>query len=868
MPWNPRTDCPPPQRRSRHSGPGLVLIGCLTTALPLPGAAAAWDCRATPAGGWACSANGGPLSTAVPPAEPMRAPVEVTPPEALPALPEPAGASTPASDGSAPPLPVPSPAAAPTMAPQALADRPSEPGDAGAEPPADSDTKAGQPGLYTGVDWSVCGPSRAGPSFPVTWTSAAEPELAEAEADAVEMDRDSGTARLRGNVHFAYGVQTLDADEVVYNRNAGQASATGQVLLQRPEARIRSARAEIDLEHRRARLEQTEYLVPAAHARGTAAVAEYLGDNRSRYTDISYTTCPPGREDWLLTAGELELDHAEGLGTAHAAKLQFLGVPVAYLPTFNFPIDDRRRSGVLVPAAGHSTNTGVDIRVPYYLNLAPNYDATLTPRVMSRRGLALGGQFRFLTAQHTGQLTGEVLPQDRVFEDGQTRGTLALNSHSQWGERLTGDVRFNYASDSQYFEDLGSSLAGSSIRQLERTGELRYQGDNWNLLARLQHYQTLDEDISLEDQPYSRYPQLQYLLMQPDGPMGLTYEMLAEYAYFYKEGAVRGQRIDLYPGVSLPLRRPWGHLDPRIAARYTGYSLQAAQRAGLADDTPDRLLGIVSVDGGLYFDRGTQVFGAAVRQTLEPRLFYLYVPRSDQDDLPVFDTTALDFNFDSLFRTNRFNGPDRQGDANQLTLALVSRTLDPRSGEEVLRAGIGQIYYFNDRTVGLPSEPTGGESTSPLVTEVAARISRTWQAKAGLQWDPNDDGGQVTQGLAQVSYKDRNRRVFNAAYRMRDDTVEQTDLAGLWPVSADTSVIGRWNYSLRDDRTLEALAGVEHGRCCWRVRALVRRFANAEDSNNLAFLLQLELYGLGRLGSNIDDYLERGIYGYRVSDHD
>ncbi len=236
--------------------------------------------------------------------------------------------------------------------------------------------------------------------------------------------------------------------------------------------------------------------------------------------------------------------------------------------------------------------------------------------------------------------------------------------------------------------------------------------------------------------------------------------------------------------------------------------------------------------------------------------------------LAVAQTTALDFNFDSLFRTNRFNGPDRQGDANQLTLALVSRTLDPRSGEEVLRAGIGQIYYFNDRTVGLPSEPTGGESTSPLVTEVAARISRTWQAKAGLQWDPNDDGGQVTQGLAQVSYKDRNRRVFNAAYRMRDDTVEQTDLAGLWPVSADTSVIGRWNYSLRDDRTLEALAGVEHGRCCWRVRALVRRFANAEDSNNLAFLLQLELYGLGRLGSNIDDYLERGIYGYRVSDHD
>lgn len=717
--------------------------------------------------------------------------------------------------------------------------------------------------LDAGVDWSACGPVRTAPTFLGPWGDAGTPDMAEAEADAAELDQAAGTARLSGDVHFRYGPQTLDAAQVEYNRGTDTLTAAGQVLLQRPEARVLGERAEVRLTQGQATLEGVEYRVPEAHARGTAALAELLGSGRSRYHDISYTTCRPGNDDWVLTAGELELDQREGVGTARRAKLSFLGMPVAYLPTFTFPIDERRRSGVLVPSIGHSTNTGLDVSVPYYLNLAPNYDATLVPRYMSRHGLSLGTEFRFLTPHHEGQLAGEILVHDSAFEDGATRGTLSLHSHSEWGARLEGNVRANYASDSRYFEDLGKSLAVTSARQLERTGELRYHGNTWELLGRVQHYQTLDQDIGVADRPYSRYPQVQFTLEQPDGVAGLTYHLLGEYDYFFKEDAVRGHRIDLYPSISLPLRRSWGYVEPTLGARYTAYRLQDAASAGLSDDAPDRTLGIFSLDSGLYFDRRTELFGGNVRQTLEPRLYYLYVPRTGQDDQPVFDTTALDFNFDNLFRNNRYNGPDRQGDANQLTLALVSRTLNDSTGEEVLRAAVGQVFYLRDRSVTLPGETNNNDSTSSLVTELSARINRNWSTRAGLQWDPDDNAGDITQALAQVNYRDANRRVFNAAYRLRKGEVDQTDLAGLWPVSASTSLIARWNYSLLDDQTLEALAGIQYGRCCWRVRAMLRRYANSPDSHNLAFLLQLELFGLGRLGDDIDDYLERGIYGYR-----
>ncbi len=420
-------------------------------------------------------------------------------------------------------------------------------------------------------------------------------------------------------------------------------------------------------------------------------------------------------------------------------------------------------------------------------------------------------------------------------------------------------MRLNYVTDNDYLSDLGDSLAATSATHLERAGELRHYADTWDLLGRVQYYQTIDDAILPEDRPYSRLPQLLLNLENPDGISGTTYHLGAEYVNFHRTDSMRGHRIALAPGISLPLRKSWGFVEPKLGARYVGYDLTDPDPG--IDDSASTATGVFSLDSGLYFDRNTDWFGTGTTQTLEPRLFYLYVPEEDQDDQAVFDTGVFDFNFDNLFRENRFNGPDRIGDANQMTLALTSRMLSDESGAELLRASVGQILYFEDREVTLPGETVGDDSSSAYVAELAAQLGGGWYTRAGLQWDPHDSN--TDQSLLQLGYRDRDNRVFNAAYRLRDGVTEQTDLAVYWPVNEQISLVARHNYSLQENRLLEALAGIEYGECCWRLRAVARKYTDSSgNDNNLSFLIQLELNGLGRFGDDIDQVLERGIYGY------
>lgn len=723
--------------------------------------------------------------------------------------------------------------------------------------------------LDAGIDWNSCRiidlPSAAATADPEIGSLNAPISIT---ADAVTAELDPETATFSGDVQLIQGSLELRAEQLKLDRISGQVTASGGILLSEPALRVAGSDASYQLKTRQGEINQASYRIPAIHARGDAVYAALIGDGVSRYRNISYTTCGPDSDDWLIEAKALELDHDEGLGTAKQAKLRFLGVPLLYVPTFTFPIDDRRRSGLLIPSIGYSNKTGADVSVPYYLNLAPNYDLTLVPRVLSKRGLMLGGEFRFLTDNTSGQLAAEFLSDDREIKVGDTRrGSASLTTQTWFNDRAEAALRLNYVSDSDYFNDFGGSLAATSATHVERTGEVAYHANTWDLVGRAQYYQTIDDTLAPVDRPYSRLPQLLLDLEDPDGLLGTTYHLDAEYVNFYRRDSVRGQRVDLFPAISLPLGDAWRYLEPKVGARYTGYRLRDA--APGANDAPSHLSGLFSVDGGLYFDRSASYFDTAATHTLEPRLYYLLVPSDNQDDQPVFDTAALDFNFDNLFRENRFAGADRFGDANQLTLALTSRMLGDASGEELLRASIGQILYFDDREVGLPGEPIGDDSNSALVAEIDAALGGGWRSRAGLQWDPHDgSNGTIEQALAQINYRDRTRdRMFNASYRLRDGVIQQTDLAAIWPINENFSLIGRHNYSLRDDRLLEALAGIEYGQCCWRLRAIVRRYATGTaDDLNTAFLLQLELNGLGRLGANIDSALERGIYGYRSDD--
>ncbi|WP_428623390.1 LPS assembly protein LptD [Sedimenticola sp.] len=718
-----------------------------------------------------------------------------------------------------------------------------------------------------GLDWNQCSVKSFRTKPPL---ASVTDDSTHIEADGADLYRDENRADFSGNVQVEQGYERLEADHVSYLRDLNTLDADGSVYLEQPGLRITGNRMLYNLETKQGNADQTEFRLTEPLARGNASSAELLNADQSHYTDVQYTTCPPGNSDWQIEAKELEIDKSTGVGVAHNAKLRFKGVPFIYLPYASFPIDDRRKSGFLPPSIGTSENSGADASIPYYFNIAPNMDATFTPRIMSKRGILLGGEFRYLTEKHKGEIRAELLPSDseRTTTENDTRGAANLLLSGTPVPRWSYDINLNYVSDNDYLDDLGTSLAATSAKHQERRGDITYNGDGWNFLGRAQQFQTIDSSIAINDRPYSRLPQLQLNLEKPDQAMGLTYHLHTEYVHFGHESSskVKGERFDLQPGISLPMRHPWGFFTPKLSLRHTQYSLDN-QTVGLSDN-PSRTLPTLSLDGGLYFDRSGSWFGNAITHTLEPHLFYLYTPKKDQSALPDFDTSNLGFSFANLFRENRFSGADKVGDANQLTTALTTRGLSSSTGEELFRASIGQIFYFRDRDVQLLSSGAViNEDSSSIVAEAATKLSQHWRMQAGIQWNPHASGNETEQGALGVHYLDEKQRILNLTYRYTNGSIEQTDLSARWPITHSLHAVGRWNYSLLYGKSMETFAGIEYESCCWVSRFVVRNYrSDANADGNLALFLQLELKGLTSLGDKIDQFLERGILGYRTDD--
>ena len=679
-------------------------------------------------------------------------------------------------------------------------------------------------------------------------------------ADGAVLNQSEETALFSGDVEVNYQEAWIRAQEIRYHRRSETIEADQSFVLLQPGLRVAGSRAQIHLAEDQGNAEAVEYRLPTVPARGSAASVEILDPDHFFFEQPTYTTCPPGDSSWELTAADLSIDTEEGVGTAHDAKLRFKGVPFLYLPYASFPIDDRRKSGFLPPSVGQSESTGFDLSVPYYFNIAPNMDATLAPRIMTKRGLALGGEFRYMQPRHRGVLLAEILPddRDRSEDDPDVRGAFSLQGQATPGDDWLFETDINYVSDDNYLADLRKSMALTSKKHLERHADLRYSGERWALLGRVQDFQTIAQNT---EEPYSRLPQLLAKFDSPITQQGLSLGLTSEYVYFDHDDKERGHRLDIHPYLTLPMEREWGFLTPKLSGRYTAYQLD--QRAtGLPDD-PDRLLGSFSLDGGLFFERYADWFGNDTLQTLEPRLFYLYTPYKDQSDLPVFDSADTTFSFNSLFRANRFSGSDRVGDANQLTTALSSRILDSRTNRELLSASLGQIFYFADREVQLEGSSTTTESSSPIVAEVSAILGGGWSARGNIQWDPHASVSRTERSAASIHYLDKNKGAFNLAYRYLEDELEDTEVSVHVPVNDSLGLMGLWNYSLLRDQTMGAFAGIEYNSCCWTVRAMVRQFVTDGDEDpELDFFVQLELKGLASLGSRLDDTLKREIRGY------
>jgi len=494
-------------------------------------------------------------------------------------------------------------------------------------------------------------------------------------------------------------------------------------------------------------------------------------------------------------------------------------------------------------------------------------DATITPRFLSDTGVMAMGEYRYLFPRSAGEINFEYLPSDSNLEDNH-RNLFHITHHQSFADNGNLFFTYNRVSDKFYFGDFGNQLAQTSIRFLERRMDVSYNGNNWNLMARLHDYQTVDRSIAVSSRPYKRLPQILFNYASPNKYEQLNYGVKIDTVYFERgddvsfSDNVNGARVSLRPYIKYPVRTTATYIEPKFSLDYTQYNLD---NTTLFSDSPSRVLPIFSVDSGIFLERETKLMGRSFIQTLEPRLFYLYIPNEDQSDLPIFDTGLFDFSFDSLFRENRFTGNDRLGDANQVTLAITSHLVNQQSGKNFGHVSLGQIFYMRDRKVNLPSNGVRDEASSAIIAEISARIIKNWVFGGDIQWDPNIGNG-TEKITAHATYNPMPGKVLNLAYRVRRDTtdIEQSDISFRWPFDRNWSAVGRWNYAVPEGRSLELFGGIEYDSCCWSLRAVGRRFlTNINGAFDTGIFLQLELKGLAGVGKKTVNFLKEQIPGYQ-----
>jgi len=664
------------------------------------------------------------------------------------------------------------------------------------------------------------------------------------------------TAELRGGVLLRRGGRLVGADEARYEPAGQSVLLSGDVRYEDGGTQVRSESAEFAYGSGRIEFAGADFTLGANNARGGAENVMINDRGELRFDGVRYTTCPPGSNDWLLEADDIDLDTRKGAGSARDIKLRFQGIPILWAPYISFPVGNARKSGVLAPEIGSAGRSGNELRVPFYWNIAPNYDATITPRLLTDRGLQLQTGFRYLTRLHDGEAIAQYLPDDKLFDD--TRHLLSLRHRSLWDNGWRGLLNFREVSDSQYFEDLGGSLSASSTTHLDRHLSVDWQSDTMAVFAQVQDFQTLDDAITPDQEPYRRVPQMLFRGRWPGALAGIEAGIDAELVNFDRDVGVTGWRASVAPRVELPFTGAGWFVRPAVAWNYTQYDLDNTE-AG-QPDRPTRSLPIGSLDTGLVFERLT---GGSERriQTIEPRLLYVHVPYRDQDNLPVFDTIIPDLNLVQLFRTNRFLGPDRIGDTDQVSFGVTSRVVDVDSGKEVVTATIGQTRYLSDRQVTLPGDAPASNESSDYVAEVRFLLYEHLNFDLGHQWGTADDG--TTQSEARLQYRPAGNKIFNIAYRYRRDSLEQGDVSWSWPLASKWNFVGRYNYSFRDEEALEQFFGLEYESCCWGLRVVSRRHISTRDgTRDSSFGLQLVLKGMTSVGTAADKLLERGILGY------
>lgn len=755
--------------------------------------------------------------------------------------------------------------------------------------------------------------------------AALNPETADFQvtADSGLMQEAEDRFVLEGNVAFQQGYRQGGADSATLERDNNRLYLDGNVKLREPGLLIRADHATLDRDSGRASADGVHFVAHEEHARGTAARLTRESEGVYTLQGSRYTTCEPGSNTWSIGSGKLHLDQNTGIGRASHTVLRLKNVPVAYLPYIEFPIDDRRKTGFLWPSFSNSNRGGIDIATPYYLNLAPNYDATITPRYIQKRGAMLETQFRHLNPLGHWTVNMAYLGNDDQYVEDRSefnverkqrlglpvtasdydvdkeRWLFGLEQSGSFARGWRTRIDYTRVSDEEFLRDLDPvSLDIRRQGHLDQRAEISYSGNQWQFLAELQHYQTILHDTN---EPYAQLPHLELLRHGSGEAFRPDWTLTTDYSFFAHDQRIRGQRLYVAPSLVFPMRWQAGFLEPTLTLRHLSYALAGSNANNIGDPNAilppagTQITGSTSVtspafslDAGLIFERDFEHNGNAWQQTLEPRLFYRYADYENQDHLPNFDTNNVDFSYYQLFRDSRFNSYDRLDDTEQLTVSLASRFIDNDSGREVLSLGIGQIFYFRDLRVSARSGvPYTTEPHSEIVAQALFTPSDTFQVLSNISWHPGTN--KTSEGGILGQWQLANNTLFNLGYRYRREgeswdpmtatwynaNIHQVETSAVLPISERWRLFGKLHYDINNHESLETLAGVEYESCCWMLRLVYQESLDSLWSRNTAinipdwqrerdyaFHVQFQLKGLGDLSDNLDRLLEKAIQGF------
>ena len=687
-----------------------------------------------------------------------------------------------------------------------------------------------------------------------------KPELKDSvilTADTAESDpADPEQILLNGAISIEHSEGSLRADNARYDPRTDTATVEGKMVYESAGLQVHSSDASLNVKEGTFVLGESGYELNNTEVVSQGRAEQILRDIKGNLElhNATYSSCPPGDNGWLIRADKIKLDSEEGVGTARDITLRFKDVPIFYAPLFSFPISNQRKTGFLTPRFDQNDKTGIEYRQPFYWNIKPDWDATFVLRSMSERGIQVQSELRHLNHIGTWMLNHEYISNDDRYIPGENRYFARFQHLGGLGRRWTTLIDLSTVGDKDYFEDLGDTLKIASITHLQRRADLVYTARNYVFRTRLLSYKTVDENIAPDQRPYKQLPQLTLNYKKSYPQLGIDATVDSEWVYFERDNSVNGRRFDITPRVEWNKKRAAWFSTLAASLRHTHYDLNSL-------DSETRTVPVFSADTGMYFDRFNATDGSLL--TLEPRLFYLHANHTDQNDLPVFDTGALDFNFSQLFRENRFSGSDRINDANQLSFALSSRLIN-NQGREKFQASIGQILYFDDREVTLPDGAPETTSSSDIVAELKLEFDQNWSGETATQWNPAT--ATTERSSAAIRYRDGTDRLVNIGHRYLRDEGEFINASFAWPIKNNWRLASGWSYSLDDKKSIETVLGLEYDSCCWAFRTAARRYITDDGQDkNTAYFFQLVLKGLAPVGQNVTEVLREAVGGYTDS---